>query len=90
MDVSMSLKQIFFLHIWIFLRKLGRCEEREWIAFSPSSQIFEHKHKGFSEGSLFWDYGWSVLRETDQETYKKKSKINKFKFFYLYHLFVII
>lgn len=68
-----------------FPENLGSMSDEQGERFHQDLKTFEDRHQGYWDENMLGDYCWSILRETDQNTYKKKSKICHFYFISVFH-----
>lgn len=75
----MSLK-ILFLHSHLDFcpENLGSMSDKQGERFHLDLKTFEDRYQEYWDGNMFGYYCWSILRESDQDTYKNKSKICHF------------
>lgn len=79
MGVNMSLK-IHFLHSHLdfFPENLGGMSDEHGERFHQDLKSFEQNYQGFWDQNMLGDYCWSVVRDTDENIYKKRAKITHF------------
>ena len=79
MGVNMSLK-IHFLHSHLdfFPENLGSVSDEYGERFHQDLKLFEQNYQGFWDENVLGDYCWSVVRDTDENSYKKRAKIAHF------------
>lgn len=76
----MSLK-IHFLnsHLDFFPDNLGDFSEEQGERFHQDIKVMERRYQGHWNTSMMGDYCWSLHREVQQATHKRKSYLRSFK-----------
>lgn len=75
----MSLK-IHFLHSHLdfFPDNLGDVSDEHGERFHQQMKEIEHRYQGFWNEAMMGDYIWFLIRETDPQQYKRKTKAHNY------------
>lgn len=76
---NMSLK-IHFLHSHLdfFPDNLGDVSDEHGERFHQQMKEIEHRYQGFWNEAMMGDYIWFLIRETDPQQYKRKTKAHNY------------
>ena len=78
LGARMSLKIHFFhSHLDFFPKNLGEVSDEHGERFHQEIAIMETRYQGRFNPNMMGDYCWTLQRESDSSSYKRKSKVQK-------------
>ena len=78
LGARMSLKIHFFhSHLDFFPKNLGEVSDEHGERFHQEIAIMETRYQGRFNPNMMGDYCWTLQRESDSSSYKRKSKAQK-------------